>query len=115
MRVLYILHIFYLFISKQNANSTQKQVLKTELEKAKAEAAEEAAGRLSRGWAAGMMPGSGDERGDDNWNGMMFACCWGKENTGEDLSARAMLEYFSPLMGWLKEQNKGRNYTLAPL
>jgi peptidyl-dipeptidase A len=38
-----------------------------------------------------------------------------KEKTGEDLSARAMLEYFSPLMDWLKEQNKGREYTLPVL
>ena len=36
-----------------------------------------------------------------------------KDKTGEDLSARAMLDYFSPLMGWLKEQNKGRKYTLT--
>lgn len=36
-----------------------------------------------------------------------------KDKTGEDLSARAMLDYFSPLMAWLKEQNKGRKYTLT--
>jgi peptidyl-dipeptidase A len=36
-----------------------------------------------------------------------------KDNTGEELSARAMLEYFSPLMSWLKEQNAGRSYTLT--
>ena len=36
-----------------------------------------------------------------------------KDKTGEDLSARAMLDYFSPLMSWLKEQNKGRKYTLS--
>ncbi len=35
-----------------------------------------------------------------------------KEKTGEDLSARAMLDYFSPLMAYLKEVNKGRKYTL---
>lgn len=35
-----------------------------------------------------------------------------KESTGEELNAKAMLEYFEPLMGWLKEQNKGRTYTL---
>lgn len=35
-----------------------------------------------------------------------------KEKTGEDLNARAMLNYFAPLMGYLKEKNKGRNYTL---
>lgn len=35
-----------------------------------------------------------------------------KENTGEELSARSMVEYFSPLMEWLKKENEGRNYTL---
>jgi peptidyl-dipeptidase A len=38
-----------------------------------------------------------------------------KEKTGEDLSARAMLDYFSPLMKWLQEQNAGRKYTLPAL
>ena len=27
---------------------------------------------------------------------------------GEDISTRAMMEYFKPLMSWLEEQNKGR-------
>ena len=31
-----------------------------------------------------------------------------KETTGEDISTRAMMEYFKPLMSWLEEQNKGR-------
>jgi peptidyl-dipeptidase A len=31
-----------------------------------------------------------------------------RETTGEDLSTRAMAEYFQPLMGWLAEQNRGR-------
>lgn len=35
-----------------------------------------------------------------------------KETTGEDLSAKAMLEYFEPLMDYLKETNKGRAHTL---
>lgn len=35
-----------------------------------------------------------------------------KETTGEDLNAKAMVDYFSPLMSWLKEQNQGRKYTL---
>ncbi|MEO0310618.1 MAG: hypothetical protein RIQ89_275 [Bacteroidota bacterium] len=35
-----------------------------------------------------------------------------KEKTGEDLSARAMLAYFNPLMAYLKEKNKGRTYSL---
>ena len=35
-----------------------------------------------------------------------------KESTGDELNAKAMLEYFSPLTAWLKEQNKGRTYSL---
>jgi peptidyl-dipeptidase A len=31
-----------------------------------------------------------------------------KEATGENLSAQPMLDYFEPLMGWLREQNQGR-------
>jgi len=31
-----------------------------------------------------------------------------KDATGEDLSTRAMVDYFQPLMAWLQEQNKGR-------
>lgn len=31
-----------------------------------------------------------------------------KEATGEDLSTRAMMDYFKPLMSWLEQQNKGR-------
>ena len=35
-----------------------------------------------------------------------------KEKTGEELSARAMVAYFQPLMDYLKEQNKGRKHTI---
>ncbi len=35
-----------------------------------------------------------------------------KESTGDELNAKAMLEYFEPLVNWLKEQNKGRKYTM---
>ena len=35
-----------------------------------------------------------------------------KDKTGEDLSARAMLEFFNPLIEWLKKENQGRKYTL---
>ncbi|OON69266.1 M2 family metallopeptidase [Hymenobacter sp. CRA2] len=35
-----------------------------------------------------------------------------REKTGEDLSARAMVDYFQPLMTYLKQQNKGRKYTM---
>jgi len=38
-----------------------------------------------------------------------------KEKTGEDLSAKAMLKYFEPLMEYLKEQNKGRESVIASL
>ncbi|HNP18408.1 MAG TPA: M2 family metallopeptidase [Fulvivirga sp.] len=35
-----------------------------------------------------------------------------KETTGEDLNAKAMLEYFEPLTAYLKKANEGRTYTL---
>lgn len=35
-----------------------------------------------------------------------------KNHVGSEMSAKPMLEYFAPLMTWLKEQNKGRKYTL---
>ncbi|HEX8843162.1 MAG TPA: M2 family metallopeptidase [Pyrinomonadaceae bacterium] len=38
-----------------------------------------------------------------------------KEATGEDLSAKAMLRYFEPLMKYFKQVNKGRKYTLAEI
>jgi peptidyl-dipeptidase A len=31
-----------------------------------------------------------------------------KDATGEDLSTRAMMDYFKPLMAWLEKENKGR-------
>lgn len=36
-----------------------------------------------------------------------------KESTGDDLNAKAMLEYFEPLVQWLKQENNGRKYTLG--
>jgi peptidyl-dipeptidase A len=38
-----------------------------------------------------------------------------RERTGEDLSAKAMLRYFAPLMEHLKKENQGRKYTLPEL
>jgi len=38
-----------------------------------------------------------------------------KEKTGEDLSAKAMLEYYQPVMDYLKVVNKGRKCTLPAL
>jgi len=40
--------------------------------------------------------------GTEDWRKVL------KEATGEDLSTRAMVDYFQPLMAWLDEQNKGR-------
>ena len=31
-----------------------------------------------------------------------------RDATGEELSTRAMVEYFKPLMNWLEKQNRGR-------
>lgn len=36
-----------------------------------------------------------------------------KSATGEDMNAKAMLDYFQPLVSWLKQQNAGRKYTLG--
>jgi len=38
-----------------------------------------------------------------------------KEATGEELSAKAMMNYFKPLMAYLKDINSGRKYTLEPV
>lgn len=35
-----------------------------------------------------------------------------KETTGEDINAKSMLNYFEPLMAYLKDVNEGREYTL---
>ena len=35
-----------------------------------------------------------------------------KKNLGSEVSAKAILDYFSPLMVWLKKQNNGRAHTL---
>ncbi len=51
-----------------------------------------------------MRPG-----GSGDWRKLL------KDKTGEDLSARAMLEYFKPLMGWLKKENAGRKYSLPEM
>lgn len=38
-----------------------------------------------------------------------------QKNLGSDMSAKAMLEYFAPLMDYLKQQNTGRTYTLPAM
>lgn len=49
-----------------------------------------------------MYPGA-----SRNWREIL------KEATNDDINAKAMVRYFEPLMAWLKEQNKGRKYTLT--
>jgi peptidyl-dipeptidase A len=36
-----------------------------------------------------------------------------RDFTGEDLSARAMLDYYAPLMDYLKKANAGRDVSFA--
>jgi peptidyl-dipeptidase A len=31
---------------------------------------------------------------------------------GGEISAKAMLDYYAPLMGWLEKHNEGKTYTL---
>ena len=38
-----------------------------------------------------------------------------REMTGQDLSAKPMLNYFEPLMKWLVAQNRGRKHTLPKI
>jgi peptidyl-dipeptidase A len=35
-----------------------------------------------------------------------------KDKTGSELSAKAMVEYFKPLIEYLQKENQGRKYTL---
>jgi peptidyl-dipeptidase A len=43
-----------------------------------------------------------EKGGTEDWRKVLH------EATGEDLSTRAMVEYFKPLLTWLQEQNQGR-------
>ncbi len=43
-----------------------------------------------------------EKGGTEDWRKVL------KDATGEDISTRAMAEYFKPLQAWLEEQNKGR-------
>jgi peptidyl-dipeptidase A len=49
-------------------------------------------------WLKGIL----EKGGTEDWRRLL------REKTGEDLSTRAMVEYFKPLQSWLEEQNKGR-------
>jgi peptidyl-dipeptidase A len=48
-----------------------------------------------------MKPGASAD-----WRAML------KEKTGSELSANAMVEYFKPLIEYLKKENQGRKYTM---
>jgi len=43
-----------------------------------------------------------EKGGTEDWRKVL------KDATGEDLSTRAMVEYFKPLQAWLEKENKGR-------
>jgi peptidyl-dipeptidase A len=43
-----------------------------------------------------------EKGGTEDWRKVL------REATGEDLSTRAMVDYFKPLMAWLQKQNQGR-------
>jgi len=49
-----------------------------------------------------FLRGIMEKGGTEDWRQVL------RDATGEDLSTRAMMEYFKPLMAWLQEQNKGR-------
>lgn len=38
-----------------------------------------------------------------------------REKTGKDLSAEPMVQYYAPLLEWLKKQNEGRTHTLPEI
>lgn len=43
-----------------------------------------------------------EKGGSEDWRKVL------RDATGEDLSTRAMVEYYKPLLAWLQEQNRGR-------
>lgn len=49
-----------------------------------------------------FLRGIMEKGGTEDWRKVL------RDATGEDLSTRAMVEYFKPLMAWLEKQNKGR-------
>jgi peptidyl-dipeptidase A len=49
-----------------------------------------------------FLRGIMERGGTENWRKVL------RDATGEDLSTRAMSEYFKPLLAWLEQQNKGR-------
>jgi peptidyl-dipeptidase A len=70
-----------------------RQVLKQPLQSCNYAGQREAGAFLRRLMAKG---------GTEDWRQVL------RETTGEDLSTRAMMEYFKPLMEWLRKQNAGR-------
>ncbi len=49
-----------------------------------------------------FLRGIMEKGGTEDWRKVL------RDATGENLSTRAMVEYYQPLLGWLQEQNRGR-------
>ena len=49
-----------------------------------------------------FLRGIMEKGGTEDWRQVL------REATGENLSTRAMVEYYQPLLVWLQEQNQGR-------
>jgi peptidyl-dipeptidase A len=49
-----------------------------------------------------FLRGIMEKGGTDDWRKVL------RDATGGDLSTRAMVDYYQPLLSWLQEQNKGR-------
>ena len=49
-----------------------------------------------------FLKGIMEKGGTEDWRKVL------RDATGENLSTRAMVEYYQPLLGWLQEQNRGR-------
>jgi peptidyl-dipeptidase A len=49
-----------------------------------------------------FLRGIMEKGGTEDWRKVL------KDATGEELSTRAMVEYFKPLLAWLQQQNRGR-------
>ncbi len=49
-----------------------------------------------------FLRGIMEKGGTEDWRKVL------REATGENLSTRAMVDYYKPLLGWLEEQNRGR-------
>jgi peptidyl-dipeptidase A len=56
----------------------------------------------NRGDVGAFLRGILEKGGTEDWRKLL------RDATGEDLSTRAMMDYFKPLATWLEAQNRGR-------